>query len=56
MAQVLLVVTGGCLALGGLFHLAGAVHAGDTAWVAAGIIGAAFSLWTMLAGLRRGRP
>jgi hypothetical protein len=53
--EVLLVLTGGCLTVGGLLHLAGAADAGDMAWVAGGTVGAAFSLWTMLSGLRRRR-
>jgi heavy metal translocating P-type ATPase len=35
--------------------MAGAASAGDMVWVAGGIVGAGFSLWTMLASLRRGR-
>ena len=55
LATVLLLVTGGCLAAGGILHLAGAVDGADMAWMAGGAVGAAYSLWTMLASLRRGR-
>jgi heavy metal translocating P-type ATPase len=55
LAIVLLFVTGGCLAAGGILHLAGAVNGGNLAWFAAGVVGAAYSLWTMVASLRRGR-
>ncbi len=55
LATVLLLVTGGCLAAGGILHVAGAVDGADMAWMAGGAVGAAYSLWTMLASLRRGR-
>jgi heavy metal translocating P-type ATPase len=51
----LLVVTGGCLAVGGLLHLAGAADGAGVLWAIGGVVGAAYSLWTMLATLRRGR-
>jgi heavy metal translocating P-type ATPase len=55
LASVLLVVTGGCLALGGVLHLAGAADGADVVWMVGGAVGAAYSLWTMLAALRQGR-
>jgi hypothetical protein len=55
LAVVLLFVTGGCLAVGGILHLAGSVDSGNLAWLAGGVVGAAYSLWTMLTSLRRGR-
>ena len=53
LAAVLLLVTGGCLAAGGILHLAGAVDGADIAWMAGGAVGAAYSLWTMLAAFGR---
>jgi heavy metal translocating P-type ATPase len=55
LASVLLVMTGGCLALGGVLHLAGAVDEADVVWMVGGAVGAAYSLWTLLAALRQGR-
>ena len=55
LAVILLDVTGACLAVGGALHLAGAPTAGNAAWVVSGAIGAAYSLWTMVDSLRRGR-
>jgi heavy metal translocating P-type ATPase len=55
VAEVLLVVTSACLVAGAMLHLSGAAHSGDCAWVVGGIIGAVFSLWTMVESLRRGR-
>ena len=55
MPVALLAVTISGLAAGGILHLAGAAGAGDMAWIAGGIVGTAFSLWTMLARLRQGR-
>ena len=48
-------LTLGCLVVGGSLHLAGAVVQGDLAWAIGGIAGAAYSLWTMIDSLRRGR-
>ena len=55
LAVLLLDVTGAGLVVGGALHLAGAATAGDALWVACGAIGAAYSLWTMVDSLRRGR-
>ncbi len=55
LAVLLLDVTGACLVVGGALHLAGAATAGNAVWVASGAIGAAYSLWTMVDSLRRGR-
>ena len=55
LALMLLIVTGACLAVGGALHLAGTATEGDAVWIVAGAIGAAYSLWTMVESLRRGR-
>jgi cation transport ATPase len=55
MAAALLVVTTSGLVAGGAAHLAGAASAGDAAWLAAGMCGAAYALWAMAEALRRGR-
>jgi heavy metal translocating P-type ATPase len=55
VALVLLVATGGCLALGGAFYLAGVIHGADAVWIAGGVVGVAFSLWTMVQSLGRRR-
>ncbi len=55
LAVIVLIVTGACLLVGGALHLAGAAAAGDAVWVVSGTIGAAYSLWTMIDSLRRGR-
>ncbi len=52
---VLLAVTVGLLAAGGLLHAAGAGGTGDRVWMAGGTLGAAFSLWMTIDALRRGR-
>ena len=54
-AAGLLLVTGGCLAVGGVLYLAGAVDGAAVVWAAAGVVGAGYSLWTMLAAFRQGR-
>jgi heavy metal translocating P-type ATPase len=51
----LLVLTAGGLGIGGVLHLSGMGNAGDLAWTTTGALGAAYSLWTMLDSLRRGR-
>jgi heavy metal translocating P-type ATPase len=53
--SALLAVTGGWLGVGGILHLAGAGAAGNVAWIVGGAVGAAYSLWSMLDSLRRGR-
>ena len=55
VAAVLLAVTAGGLAAGGILHLAGAVQAGDAAWLAVGGCGIAYALWAMADSLRRRR-
>ena len=55
VAPALLGLTLGCLVVGGSLHIAGAVVQGDLAWVIGGTAGAAYSLWTMIDSLRRGR-
>ncbi len=55
VAPGVLGLTLGCLVVGGSLHLAGAVVQGDLAWAIGGIAGAAYSLWTMVDSLRRGR-
>src|SRR6516164_7230180 len=55
LALMLLIVTGACLAVGGALHLAGTATEGDAVWIVAGAIGAAYSLWTTVESLRRGR-
>ena len=52
---VLLGLTGGLLACGGLLHLVGRGSAGDGLWLASGAVGAGFSGWTMVDALRRRR-
>ncbi|MBO0893274.1 MAG: cadmium-translocating P-type ATPase [Acidimicrobiales bacterium] len=52
---VLMAMTCGALAAGGVLQLAGATGAGDLAWMASGSIGAAYALWSMLETVRRGR-
>lgn len=52
---LLLVSTGALAASGGLLHGLGSGRSGDVLWIASGAVGAAFSTWTMLAGLRRRR-
>jgi cation transport ATPase len=55
VAAVLLAVTAGGLAAGGILRLAGAVQAGDAAWLAVGGCGIAYALWAMADSLRRRR-
>lgn len=55
MAAVLLLVAGGFLAVGGILHVAGAVDGAHVVWAGGGVVGAGYSLWTMVASLRRGR-
>jgi heavy metal translocating P-type ATPase len=55
VAPSLLAVTGGCLGLGAILHVAGAEAEGNVVWIVGGAIGAAYSLWTMIDSLRRGR-
>jgi heavy metal translocating P-type ATPase len=55
MASALLALTGACLGLGAILHLAGAGSAGNASWIVGGLVGAAYSLWTVLESLRRGR-
>jgi heavy metal translocating P-type ATPase len=52
---LLLGLSGACLLAGGVLKLAGEGSGGDAAWIVCGGLGAAYSLWTMLASLRRGR-
>lgn len=53
--MVLLGLTLGGLAAGGLLHLAGEGAAGDTAWTAVGALGAAYSLSSVVSALVAGR-
>lgn len=55
LGVLLLAVTGACLVGGGALHLAGAPTAGNAVWVASGAMGAAYTLWTVMDSLRRGR-
>jgi heavy metal translocating P-type ATPase len=55
MASALLALTGACLGLGAILHVAGAGTAGNATWILGGLVGAAYSLWTVLQSLRRGR-
>jgi heavy metal translocating P-type ATPase len=55
LSGVLLVTTGLCLAVGAVLHGAGHGDAGDGVWIAGGCIGAAYSLWTVIDGLRHKR-
>jgi len=55
VAPTLLALTGACLGLGAILHLAGAGAAGNTLWIGGGVVGALYSAWTMLDSLRRGR-
>jgi heavy metal translocating P-type ATPase len=52
---VLLAVAIGALAVGGLLHAVGAADAGNLTWMAAGSLGAAYSLWMTIVALRGGR-
>jgi len=54
-SALLLGVSGGCLVTGAVLHLAGAGTAGDAIWIVCGSIGAGYSLWEMVASLRRRR-
>ena len=54
-AATLLVVTTSGLVAGGAAHLAGAAGAGNAAWLATGVLGAAYALWATAEALRRGR-
>ena len=51
----LLLLALGSLAAGGLLHLAGVGGAGERTFAAAGVLGAAYALWTLLQSLRHGR-
>jgi heavy metal translocating P-type ATPase len=55
VGKALLLLTGLLLALGGLLHVAGSGAEGNAQWIAAGSLGAAYSVWNVFAGLRRGR-
>jgi cation transport ATPase len=55
MAAGLLSLTGGCLVVGGILHLTGAVKGAKVVWTADGVVGAGYCLWTMVATLRQGR-
>jgi heavy metal translocating P-type ATPase len=53
---LLLAVTGACLAAGALLRISGALRSeADAVWLAAGAIGAAYSLWMTVTSLRGGR-
>ncbi len=54
-AAVLLGATAACLAVGGALWAAGGAAAGRDAWLAGGALGTAYSLWTVVVGLRRGQ-
>jgi heavy metal translocating P-type ATPase len=54
-ALVLLAVITCGLAAGGMLQLAGAGGMGDAAWIAAGLCGVGYSLWSMAGSLRHGR-
>jgi heavy metal translocating P-type ATPase len=55
LSSALLMATATLLGVGGLLHGVGAGAAGDAAWIGAGAIGAAYTAWSMLSSLRRGR-
>ena len=55
LAPGLLVVTVGCLVVGGSLQLVGAGTQGDLTWAIGGAVGVFYSLWTMVDSLRRGR-
>jgi heavy metal translocating P-type ATPase len=54
-ALVLLAVTTSGLAAGGMLQLAAAGGTGDAAWIAAGLCGAGYSLWSIADSIRHGR-
>ena len=54
-ATLLLLITIGGLAAGGVARLAGAGGAADMAWLAAAVCGLAYALWSAADSLRRGR-
>jgi cation transport ATPase len=54
-ALVLLAVITSGLAAGGMLQLAGDGGMGDAAWIAAGLCGVGYSLWSMADSLRHGR-
>ncbi|MBO0731949.1 MAG: heavy metal translocating P-type ATPase, partial [Acidimicrobiaceae bacterium] len=51
----LLVLTMALLAVGGALHATGAGTTGDHLWMAAGVIGAAYSSWLTVGNMRAGR-
>jgi heavy metal translocating P-type ATPase len=55
VALLLLVVTGGCLAIGGVLDVTGVRNEGDVVWIVGGAIGAAYSLSTVFDSLRHRR-
>jgi cation transport ATPase len=55
LALDLLLSTSLALIAGGALHLVGAGRAGHLAWIVTGACGAAYSLWSVVDGLRRGR-
>src|SRR5260370_37144899 len=54
-ALVLLVAATSGLIAGAALHLAGTGGAGDTAWLAAGLLGALYALWAIADSIRGGR-
>ncbi len=54
-ALVLLVAATSGLIAGAALHLAGTGGAGDTAWLAAGLLGALYALWAIAGSIRGGR-
>src|SRR5216684_1941795 len=54
-ALVLLVAATSGLIAGAALHLAGIGGAGDTAWLAAGLLGALYALWAIADSIRGGR-
>jgi len=55
VAPLLLVITSGALAAGGILHGWGSGGAGNVSWSVAGAFGAAYALWSMVDSLRRKR-
>src|SRR5450432_2797953 len=54
-ALALLAVTTSGLAAGGMLQLTAAGGTGDAAWIAAGLCGAGYSLWSIADSIRHGR-
>jgi hypothetical protein len=54
-AVAVFALTTSALLAGLLMHAAGAGHAGNGAWLAAGVLGAGYALWAVAGALRGGR-